>query len=850
MQAALARHDVLTAGAVDGVGGEVVKSTGDGALCAFKTVDAAIACALALLRACATEAWPTERPLRLRAAVHVGPAYSRDGDYFGPTLNRVARLEAAGHGGQLLLSADALAGAGLPADVSVKDLGAHRLRSVPEPVQIFQVVARGLDGDFPPLRSLSHQRDRLPQRRDRFVGREAELAEVVSVLERERLVTLVGPGGVGKTRLAVEAAEQRLVAIDNVWFCDLRRATASEIDGVVLAQLGGSSSDTDRRAAVAGVLGHGPSLVVVDNAEHVLDEVADLLGDLLVRLPRTTFLVTSRAPLDLAGEVVRRVEPLGCADAADQGPQLFLERAAAATADDGAAVLELCRHLDGLPLAIELAARHTRSLTANEILTGLQERFSLLDQRVRGRTLWGTIEWSMQLLSPAEAQLFTSLAVFGPGAAVREIASVVRQPEAAVVRQVARLVDVSLLSGEGRGDRTRVGMLESVHDYAAHLLHLEPDRAEELRRRHCRAYADLLTSLVHTLDSRDEAVARHAYRRERPNLEAAARSAMIADLDDLVDIALAVLPFEAEERNAEPRTWLLAAAEHPDLAAHPLQAMVLAGAASLVRHSADHERAESLARASLDTADGDAAAEALALSVLAAVETWKLQPRLAAVTFARAQAKAMEAGALREAVHHGAMRAATIARSSPGTALALAGELDDLADEVGQPSVRGYVAFARALAYARTDLDAAIAQMERVIELGVQGGNQPGIDRTMIDLAEFRAQRGGTLEEAMATKLEGLAAMTPEGGVFHLWNAIRSCLPWLARCELHREVVVLGAALNRTPLRRSRSLAIAVQESAAQLGLLVMRDARVEGAALDVVGARDLVLAAGERWLE
>jgi predicted ATPase/class 3 adenylate cyclase len=848
MQAAVARHDALTADAVTGAGGEVVKSTGDGALCAFPTVDAALAGAVALFRACAAEPWPTDEPLQLRAAVHHGSAIARDGDYFGPTLNRAARLEAAGHGGQLLVSADALASGSLPDGIGVVDLGEHRLRSLPDPIHVFQVVADGLTRAFPPLRSLTHQRDRLPPRRDRFVGRSAELDDVAVLLDTERLVTLVGPGGVGKTRLAVEAADRRVGAVDDVWFCDLRRAATGGVDRVVLAELGGSAVDDDPRATVAGLLGHGPSLVVVDNAEHVLDELAELLDDLLDRTPRAAFLVTSRVPLDLPGEVVRRVQPLGCADARDQGPRLFCERATGAV-DDGAAVVELCRHLDGLPLAIELAARHARSLTPAEILGGLQERFDLLDQRVRGRTLWSTIEWSMQLLSPAEHSLFSALAVFGPGAAAAQIAQVVGMRETEVVRHLARLLDVSLLTADGHGQHTRVGMLESVHDYAVHLLALEPDRFEELRGRHCRAYVDLLTPLIETLHGPDEAVARHAYRRERPNLEVAARRAMDNDFDDLVDLALVVLPFEAEERNDEPRSWLVAAVEHPELEAHPRRARVLAGAASLVRHSSDHERAAALARAALDAAAGDVAAEAQALAVLAAVQTWMLPPAAAADTFARAQEKAIEAGELLEAVHHGAIRAATIARISPDSALQIAAELDELADHVGQPTVRGLVAFARALAYSRLDLDAAIHQMERAIALGIEGGNQAGIDRTMIDLAELRARRGGTLEEAMAAKLDGLGRMTPEGGVFPLWNAIRSCLPWLARCGLHREVVIIGAALEATPLRRSRSMHAQVEQSATELAAEVVRDARVEGSRLDVVGAQELVLAAGEQWL-
>lgn len=849
MQRAMTRHDEITEHAVARVGGEIVKSTGDGALCSFVSVDAAVEAATTIFRVCGAESWPTRAPIRLRGAINHGVAFARRGDYFGPTLNRAARLEAAAHGGQLLASADAIDRLSPHPEIEAVDLGHHQLRGIAEPMRVFQVVAPGLERDFPPLRTARHKRMRLPGRRDAFVGRDRELRDIRDLLREERLVTLVGPGGVGKTRLATELAASMDDDRSDVSFCDLRRAVPGAVAPVLVAALGGTARGDDPVDTLVELLGHREALVVVDNAEHVHTDVASLL-DVLLDQTEARFVVTSRLALEVPGELVQPVTPLECEQLESAGPQLFLARAAAPVADIDS-VVAICRRLDGLPLAIEMAARHAGVLTPGEILAGLDERFLLLGDEEAGsdpaRTLWGTIEWSMQLLEPGERALFEALSVFGQQSGPTDIARVTGVPLPLTLRRLSRLVSVSLLQ-RAPGVETRVSMLESVRDYATR--QLDDASSAALRLEHRRVYLEVVEPMVEMLHGPEEKEARRRYREELPNIERAVRSAVEDDFDHLVALVLAMLPFEADERNAEALEWFTAAAADPRLERHDSRAKVLAAAASLVRHTDDHDRAERLALDAIEFAGDDLSARALAESVLGAVQTWRGNRLVAAEHFGVAAALAGDAGEPRERVHHTAMQAATLARIDPERSLEITDQVMDLADDVGQPTASSLVHFARAIAFAQSDFDRAAESMEHAIDLGRSGGNDAGVNRTMIDLAELRARQGGSLEEAMAAKLDGLALMSPEGGVFHLWNAVASCLRWFVQAGLDAEVVALGTGLERTPLRRSKTLQSLVRDAASGLEPEALAAARALGSSFDVRDAQAYALSVGERWLD
>ena len=515
MRAAVARHDDLLRTVVTGCGGTVFSGTGDGVAAAFGSAAAAISAALAAQGRLAEEAWPTSEPLRARMGLHTGEAESRDGDYFGTTVNRAARIMAVGHGGQVLCSS--ATAALLESDADLIDLGEHRLRDLDRPMRIFQVSG----GGFGPLRSLDAFPGNLSIQLTSFVGRDQDLAALARALDDSRLVTLTGTGGVGKTRLALQAAADAVTHFpDGAWLCEL--AAAADTDGmsqVVALALGLTPRQgVTLPQAIAEFIAVRHLLVVLDNCEHLLDAAADLVTTLLGRCPHLRVLATSREALGVPGEQVIRlrsmpvpvrgasVEELARVDAT----RLFLDRAAAAGAHvdfgkaDGDAIIEICRRLDGIPLAIELAAARVIALSPGEIGAHLDERFRLLTggRRTaleRHHTLRAAVDWSYSLLTDTERRVFDRLGVFpaGFGASAAEAVGGAEGIEAwDVVDALASLVAKSMLIADrGADGSTRYQMLETLRHYARERLDAA-GRADECRRSHARHYLAVATQIL------------------------------------------------------------------------------------------------------------------------------------------------------------------------------------------------------------------------------------------------------------------------------------------------------------------------------------------------------------------
>ena len=372
--AAVRHHDRLMRGAIATHDGYVFNTAGDSFAVAFDRAGDALATAVDAQTMLGAEHWPGPS-IRVRMGLHAGEVEERDGDFFGPAVNSAARVCAAGHGGQILLTAavEALV------DTDRIDLGAHRLRDIARPLELFQVRAEGLAAEFPPVRSLDAVHSTLPVQRSSLVGRAEEVARVRRDLESARLVSLSGPGGVGKTRLAVEVAHRDLPTRGAAWFVDL--AAVGDPSGITRAFVSGCEVSIGQGIEpwlqVLGHLGGREALVVVDNCEHVIDEAAARIDELLVECPKVRVLTTSREPLGVEGETVFRVPPLG-SGADSPGVRLFVERAAAAAPDAGVkaateGVTGVCRRLDGLPLALELAATHCASLSPAEIRDRLDD---------------------------------------------------------------------------------------------------------------------------------------------------------------------------------------------------------------------------------------------------------------------------------------------------------------------------------------------------------------------------------------------------------------------------------------------------------------------------------------------
>jgi predicted ATPase len=486
--------------------------------------------------------------------LHTGEAERREGDYFGSAVNRAARLMAVGSGGQVLCSA-ATAGL-LDGGVALVDLGEHRLRDLDRPMHVFQVGG----GSFPHLRSLDAFPGNLPPQRTSFVGRTGVLTTVVGALQSTRLVTLTGTGGVGKTRLALQAAAEASPAYpDGAWLCELAAAAdPGAMLQVVAVALGVTPRhDVPLGQAIAEFIGPRRLLVVLDNCEHLLDTAADFVDTLMADCPHLRVLATSREALDVGGERVLRLRSLGVpaqgADlrevAASEAARLFIERAEAAGAElalesgDTVAIGEICRRLDGIPLAIELAAARVTVLTPAEIAAHLDERFRLLTGGRRAaverhHTMRAAVDWSYSLLGEPEQRVFERLGVFPAAfdaAAAKAVASGEGIDDWGVMDALTGLVSKSMLTAE-RTDAgsTSYQMLETLRHYARE--HLDASgEADERRRRHARHYLSVAEEIDAGVRGREQAVWQIRMRSDLDDFRAAVfwglESASTADAD-------------------------------------------------------------------------------------------------------------------------------------------------------------------------------------------------------------------------------------------------------------------------------------------------------------------------------
>jgi len=504
MPSAVAALDALVSDTVathDGVR-PVEQGEGDSFVAAFTRASDAVACALALQQVTLAAG-----PLRLRMGIHTGEVQLRDaGNYMGRTVNRAARLRDTGHGGQVLLSQNAagLARDQLPEGGALIDLGPVPLASFDEPERAFQLAHPDLPGRFPPLRTLERRRTNLPAQLTSFVGRAADTADVNGLLDEARLVTLTGAGGAGKTRLAIHVGEGRVDSHrDGVWFADLGRFNETEAALAGIAAAVGLARTTGLSFEVlARYIGDSDRLVVLDNCEHLIAFAASIADSLLRACPKLTILATSREPLGVAGEVTFRVPSLAAPThdglavdevAAYEAVVLFLERARRAKPDfalddsNAATVVDICRRLEGLPLAIELAAARLRALTPQQILDGLHNRFRLLTGGARTtiarqQTLQASVDWSYGLLLDVERTVLNRLSVFAGGFTLAGAEGVCAGgPVEAhhVLDIVLHLVDKSLVNADGN----RFHLLETVRQYAAGRL-ADAGEAEGTRARH------------------------------------------------------------------------------------------------------------------------------------------------------------------------------------------------------------------------------------------------------------------------------------------------------------------------------------------------------------------------------
>ena len=638
MRHALAAHNEHIQEALDGNGGRIVKYTGDGALAVFDSVGPAMAAALDAQRALEAHESEGIGPLRARMAIHVAVlddletgCYESDGDYLGPALHRAARLMATAHGGQVILSEAAAASVNIRErpGTSLLDLGRHRLRDLSDRERVYQMVHADLWPDFPPLRSVDAYPGNLPKQATSFVGREHELAELADLVEQARLVTLVGVGGVGKTRHAVHTAARLIGRFDHgAWLVDLAPIADPELVPATVASAlrirerkGETITDT-----ICSYLADRSMLLVVDNCEQVIDAAAALVTAVHDVAPGVRCVATSREALRVGAEQVWHVPALSMpGPGADvsleeantyEAVQLFVDRARAGDhrfeLDESNldAVIDLCRRLDGLPLAIELAAVRSSVMSAPEILRRLDARFSLLTDGVRGgaekrQTLRGAIDWSHDLLDPEEQKLFRRLSVFAGGWGLGDAEAVATGGGVDVdhvldlLAGLARKSMVVVTKSEGV---TRYRLLESLREYGRERL-AEAGEEAAYRDRHGVAYFELVEGMARQIRGPGQADAYAEIGSEFDNIRAAFEWFITqGDAERALRLVRIMRTYMAEYLPTEGFQWALAAAT---IGEHALPELLAGGLAdgSWIGYLGERDESLSLAVRSVEVSD-------------------------------------------------------------------------------------------------------------------------------------------------------------------------------------------------------------------------------------------------------
>ena len=825
MRGALARHDAILREAIAAHGGHVVKTTGDGVHASFATaregVDAAVASQLAL----GAEVWEITGALRVRMGLHTCEAELRDGDYYGSSVNRAARLMSVAYPGQVLCTqatAD-LVRERLPPFVGLLDLGCHWLRDLDRPEEVFQVTHPDLGAEFPPLSSLDAVVGNLPRQVTSFIGRERELASLAELVREASLVTLTGVGGVGKTRLAIRVAAEVVADFpDGAWLCEFAPVTDPSAVWETLAASLRVQPFQGRtlEESVLAYLASKRALVIFDNCEHLLDAVARQVDVVLHRCSRLVVLATSREGLALAGERIVAVPSLRvpAAGTDDQertrtdAVRLFVDRASATRPDftltdrNADAVAVLCRRLDGIPLAIELAAARVRSMSPEDLAARLDQRFKLLTQGSRAalerhQTLRNTIDWSYELLDRTGRQVLNGLSVFAGGcdlAAAEAVLPGVDLDASGVADVLGQLVDKSLAVVDDSGDgSTRYSLLETIRQYAREQLEASGETAN-IRRRHAEHYVSVAETAGPHLRSRSQTDWAVQIAREADNFRVALDWAVETQSSTHALRLVAPLAVSGLPIGDLAQEWAATASAIPGGALDPLLPAVAAWGSQGAAQRGDYTRAEEL----------------LALAENAEAATATRSPH---VSMARASL-AFRHGDYDQAQRHGEEWATRAAATNDdyelayalvylGTALGmgnLGNQVDDatatldhavrVAREVGIDSVVARSLVMLAFVLPIEESDRALALIDEAIETGTRIGDRMTIATATLTKSGIAARRGAW-QTALEAGLDAAEQLLRIGDLQAISGSIAASA--LALCELgHFEpaAILLGKA--------------------------------------------------------
>lgn len=835
-------HHALMRSAFVTHGGLERGTQGDSFVVVFRDAPSAVRAAVEAQRALTSTEWPGGTDVRVRMGLHSGLAVAGGDDYSGLDINRAARIAGAGHGGQVLLSEStwALAARDLPAGVGVKEVGRHRLRGLAELERIVQLTIDGLRSEFPPLQSLSEPRTNLPRQITSFVGREPEVEAVAALLASARLVTLVGVGGTGKTRVMLQVAE--FVA-------------GRQEHGEWLVELAPISDPAAIEQEVARALGvpHQPGqilsetlvdflrakelLLLLDNCEHLIASVAAFAERLLVRCSELRIMATSREPLGLGGEAVYAVPSLRLPDAVDprhpvdasglheiangEAVRLFVERAQAVLpaftldVESVGPVVEICRRLDGIPLALELAAARTTVLSVGEIEARLGDRFRLLTggRRTaipRQQTLQAAIDWSWELLTEPDRALLQQLSVFAGGWALEAAAAVAGDEEVIdTLDRLARLADRSLVVVD-HARSTRYRMLETIRQYAAAQLVASGD-VETVRGRHLAYFHRFASDLARGLDGPEMLAWLERADGDVDNLRAALEWAFASDTEVAIDLSLSMATYWRTRSYVSLTEWMgqltraveLARALGPTTGSRfkgrPRAAVAELLAAGVEAHTglgnvgtaqAWAEEAVAVAR---ETEDDEALRAALSAFVLASTMSGRFVPVADALEEVRGRAE--RAGDSRALLYAETSGALVVLRTDPELAIRRLRSALGAAQRTGNPASIAFVGWMNARATA--DI-AGIAEARPLFEDAIAAYRTVG-DRRFVSIVRsdlaHALRRSGSLDQAEAIYRETLPEWLDLGNRGAIAHQLES-LGYLAieRGDSERAARTLGAA--------------------------------------------------------
>jgi len=841
MRAALARHDAVLKEAIESSDGWLFKHTGDGVLAAFASARSAVDAGVTALRR-------LELPVRM--AIGTGEVESRGDDYFGPVMNLAARSMAAGHGGQLIITSSTAA---MVAGIPLVELGEHRLRDIAQPQRLYQVQAEGLRRAFPPLNTLSTLPGNIPAQSTSFLGRENDVAEVVGLLSDARMVTLTGVGGVGKTRLAVHAATEAWPRHrDGAWMVELAgvgepaalaHAVAAALD--VMQQPGKSVE----QSIVASLNGRR-TLLVLDNCEHLIEAAASLAHEIVTHCPEVTILATSREALMIDGERIWPVPSLGFRDgAASPAVELFRQRARAIAPDfefgtDADAVSEICRRLDGIPLAIELAAARIRSMSPSQICTRLDERFRLLtggSRRAieRHQTLRHTVQWSFDLLSPTERAVLCRAAVFANGfnlEAAERVCTKAERDEVDILDVLDSLVRKSLVTVHRAGDLVRYGMLETIRQFAEESL-AAMGEGDDTRRRHADWFADDSDEHFRVWRSPQEIRAYEWLDREMDNVRVAFRWASDHQhIDIAARIASSIGDMARIRLRQEAADWAAEILEDSRRLRHRRLVILLSWAAS---------SAWSFGRLDEAKRHGEEAIRLMeepGFDPFAWVFTDLAQVALYESDVDRAMA-VIQQGAEHAADRHDrfclAMLPAYFAASRRDEeAIEAANRCVPIVEVAGYPTSIVLAYYAKGMAFARKDPAVALASLERAVAVARQCGNRLFGRLAISQMAILQALRGDPTT-ALQTFRKLLSDRRSSADMLLLANSLGGLTILFARLGSPSTSATLHGAMGR--IGESEVLVDALPETVerirGELGVAVFEQESRRGAAMTLEDA-------------